>query len=98
MVLWLSRIRSHRREAKSSDSIAGPKQLIAESPKANNLTVRRQTYRQKAHRSRPRTTRARATSSHNNSFKPVADCIPGSNLRRLRFGLHVERESLWLAA
>jgi len=28
----------------------------------------------------------------------VADRIPGRNLRRLRFGLHVEGESVWLAA
>jgi stage V sporulation protein G len=28
----------------------------------------------------------------------VANCIPGRNLRRLRFGFNVEGESVWLAA
>ena len=46
----------------------------------------------------PRPSRARATRAYNNSFKPVADCIPGPNLRRLRVGLHVQRESFWPAA
>jgi len=32
------------------------------------------------------------TRAYDNSFKPVANCIPGPNLRRLRVGLHVERE------
>ena len=41
---------------------------------------------------------ALATRTHNNSFKPVADCIPGPNLRRLLVDLHVEGESVWLAA
>src|SRR5262249_20589921 len=58
----------------------------------------RQKYSQKAHRSPPRTSRAgRATSSHTDSSKPVADRIPWPNLCRLRFGLHVEGESVWLA-
>ena len=39
-----------------------------------------------------------ATRAYNNSFKPVADCIPGPNLRRLLVGLHVEGEPFRLAA
>src|SRR5438445_736986 len=38
------------------------------------------------------------TRAYNNSFKPVANCIPGPNLRRLLVGVHVEGKSLWLAA
>src|SRR5262249_50920911 len=46
----------------------------------------------------PGSTGSSTTSSHNNSCKPVADCIPRRNLCRLRFGLHVEGESVRLAA
>ena len=38
------------------------------------------------------------TRAYNNSFKPVANCIPGPNLRCLLVGVHVEGKSLWLAA
>jgi hypothetical protein len=41
---------------------------------------------------------ASATPSHTNSSKPVADRIPGRSLCRLRFDVHVEGESIWLAA
>jgi hypothetical protein len=32
------------------------------------------------------------------SFKFSTDCIPGRHSRRPVFGLHVEREPLWLAS
>ena len=40
---------------------------------------------------------ASATRAYNNSFKPVANCIPGPNLRRLLVGLDVEGEPFRLA-
>src|SRR5262249_16957987 len=39
----------------------------------------------------------RGTPSHNNSFEPMADCIPRPNLRRLLVGLHVQGEPIWPA-
>jgi Domain of unknown function (DUF5658) len=39
-----------------------------------------------------------ANPPNTHSYKPVADCSPGPNLRRLLVGLDVERESVWLAA
>ena len=65
--------------------------------KPKNPVKRSQTDRQKAHRSPPRTNRASATRAYNNSFKPVANCIPGPNLRRPTPALHVKGEPVWLA-
>jgi hypothetical protein len=70
--------------------------LIKKSHKPKNSVSRSQTYSQKAHRSRPRANRASATRAYIQSFKPVADCFPGPNLRRFRVNLDVERESVWL--
>jgi hypothetical protein len=36
--------------------------------------------------------------SLHNSFEPVADCIPGPNLRRILVGIHVEGEPFRLVS
>ena len=74
-----------------------PARLLRKLHKPKNPLSRSQTYRQKTRRSPPRTSRTSATRAYNNSFKPVANCIPGPNLRRLLVGLHVEGEPFWLA-
>jgi hypothetical protein len=71
--------------------------MTIEFHRANNATIQSQTDRQTIRRSRLTTNRASGTRTYNNSFKPVDDYIPGPDLRRLRVGLHVERESFWLA-